>query len=84
MALVTAAQASRLHITAGLLHQIATVVSLLTVALAGYLVGLLRAAYSNPAQRKTIGALWDVATFWPRAVHPFAPPCYGERDTRGR
>ena len=79
VALVTAAQASRLHITAGLLHQIATVISLLTVALAGYLVGLLRAAYSNPAQRKTIGALWDVATFWPRAVHPFAPPCYGER-----
>jgi len=42
-------------------------------------VALLRDAYSDTAKRKTIGALWDVATFWPRAVHPFAPPCYGER-----
>ena len=79
VALVTAAQASRMHITVGLLHQVASIVSLVTLALAGYLVSLLRAAYSNPAERKTIGALWDVATFWPRAVHPFAPPCYGER-----
>ena len=78
-ALVTAAQSSRMHITAGLLHQVASIVSLLILALAGYLVSLLRSAYSNPAERKTIGALWDVATFWPRAVHPFAPPCYGER-----
>ena len=35
--------------------------------------------YSDPAKRKTIGALWDVGTFWPRAVHPLAPPCYAER-----
>ena len=78
-ALVAAVQANRLHVTVGLLHEIASIVSFVTVAVAAWLVGLLRAAYSNPAQRKTIGALWDVATFWPRAVHPFAPPCYGER-----
>ena len=78
-ALVAAVQADRLPTTVGLMHEIASIVSLVTVALAGWLVGLLRSAYSNPAQRKTIGALWDVATFWPRAVHPFAPPCYGER-----
>jgi len=77
--LAAAVQANRLHVTVGMLHQIASVVSLVTVALAAWLVGLLRSAYSNPAKRKTIGALWDVATFWPRAVHPFAPPCYGER-----
>jgi hypothetical protein len=79
VALVTAAQSARLHISVGLLHQIASVISFVTVALAVWLVGLLRSAYTNPSKRKTIGALWDVATFWPRAVHPFAPPCYGER-----
>jgi hypothetical protein len=77
--LAAAVQASRLHITVGLLHEIASIVSFVTVALAAWLVGLLRSAYSNASQRKTIGALWDVATFWPRAVHPFAPPCYAER-----
>jgi hypothetical protein len=78
-ALVMAALADRLPTTVGFLHQIASIVSLVIVLLAGGLVGLLRSAYSNPAKRKTIGALWDVATFWPRAAHPFAPPCYGER-----
>jgi uncharacterized membrane protein len=60
-------------------HGAAALVSLIVIAVAAWLVTLLRQAYSNPAKRKTIGALWDVGTFWPRAVHPLAPPCYAER-----
>ncbi|MGW0480328.1 hypothetical protein [Nonomuraea sp. NPDC003214] len=51
-------------------------------AITATLVGLVllgRRTYSDPALRRTIGILWDVATFWPRAIHPLAPPCYTER-----
>jgi hypothetical protein len=29
--------------------------------------------------RKNVGVIWDLTTFWPRAAHPLAPPCYAER-----
>jgi hypothetical protein len=61
------------------LHGFAAAESLVGLAVAGVLVALLRTDYSNSSKRKTIGALWDVGTFWPRATHPFAPPCYAER-----
>ena len=36
-------------------------------------------SWSRVDNRKAIGVLWDVGTFWPRSFHPFAPPSYAER-----
>nr|BFE78694.1 hypothetical protein GCM10020093_012950 [Planobispora longispora] len=48
-------------------------VALGVVVTAGVAVGLVYVgwqAYEHPALRSTVGVLWDVTTFWPRATHP--------------
>ena len=40
---------------------------------------LIGATYRGAGPRKILGIVWDLATFWPRGAHPFAPPCYAER-----
>ncbi len=56
-------------------------------SLGTYLIGLAAAglmvlgyrAYREQSVRRLVGVLWDLGTFWPRAAHPLAPPCYAER-----
>ncbi|GAA3729727.1 hypothetical protein [Salinactinospora qingdaonensis] len=43
------------------------------------LVWVGRSAYRDLPTRQAVGVLWDIGTFWPRAAHPLAPPCYAER-----
>ena len=78
-AAVDAGPAGHPALLGGWVHGLASLVALIGALLAGLLVWLLRQDYSDPDRRKTIGALWDVGAFWPRAVHPLAPPCYAER-----
>ena len=43
------------------------------------IVVLMRSAWRRLDQRRLVGIIWDVGTFWPRSYHPFAPPSYTER-----
>ncbi|MBT0773773.1 hypothetical protein KIH74_32810 [Kineosporia sp. J2-2] len=62
---------------------VAGIVPTLGVFIGGLLaasgVWVLRTQIRSPNARKTVGIIWDVGTFWPRAVHPLAPPCYAEQ-----
>lgn len=61
------------------LNWLTTAGSFAVGALTLWLIAMGRNAYRSPGLRRTVGILWDVGTFWPRAVHPLAPPCYTER-----
>ncbi len=57
------------------------------VAVGAWLIGIFAVglvvlgalAFRVPKTRKAVGILWDIGAFWPRDVHPLAPPCYAER-----
>jgi hypothetical protein len=52
----------------------------LSVVVIGLFIAQLRTALTSAAARKKFSFVWDVITFWPRACHPLAPPCYAERS----
>jgi hypothetical protein len=76
VALLALPQAATLGSVLEVLVTFGVGVSILTATV---LVAVLRSTYANPGRRRGVGALWDVATFWPRATHPLAPPCYAEQ-----
>ena len=53
--------------------------SWITLAMVVGAFAQVRSGLRDPASRKRLGKLWDVASFWPRTFHPFAPPAYASR-----
>ena len=49
----------------------------LGVALGAFIA--VRSGLKDHALRTRVGIVWDVASFWPRSFHPFAPPAYAVR-----
>jgi hypothetical protein len=60
-------------------RHIATASMYLVVAMSAGLIMLGSQIRRSEKARKAVGVIWDLTTFWPRAAHPLAPPCYAER-----
>jgi hypothetical protein len=76
---LTTATADLGPVTSRLGEMLQSLGGVLVTAFVVGLVALGRSAYTSPTRRRTVGVLWDIGTFWPRAAHPLAPPCYAER-----
>ncbi len=58
---------------------VATTAMWLVVGSSAGLVAIGSQIRRSEKTRKAVGVIWDLTTFWPRAAHPLAPPCYAER-----
>lgn len=63
----------------GWTRDVATASMYLVVAMSAGLILLGSQIRRSEKTRKAVGVIWDLTTFWPRAAHPLAPPCYAER-----
>jgi hypothetical protein len=63
----------------GWTRSVATVSMWLVVGMSAGLILLGSQIRRSEKARKAVGVIWDLTTFWPRAAHPLAPPCYAER-----
>lgn len=54
----------------------------LIFGLVGLLTTLVHAARNPRGKARSLGVIWDLASFWPRESHPIVPPAYAPRAVR--
>jgi len=66
----------------GLASHYGTLAGIGVIVLALVTALLLKVVYDaarRPDSARALGILWDLASYWPRAAHPFVPPCYMQK-----